>query len=118
MEQGILDELIRATIEGDDFFEVATGKSWDVKTASSESLEGKAVFDVVSFIKKLKDSLNDGENIILQISDLSEDDWATLSKELIKNFNCNELKNLVVIDAYLEKRTHSANQLLKNEGKA
>lgn len=113
MEQGVLGKLTRAIIEGDDFIEIDTGKGWDVKTASSESLEGKYIFDSVSFIDKLKDSVSDGENIILQISDLFEVDCNVLLEGIIEKFAAEELKKIVIIDAYDAKRTLFANQFLK-----
>lgn len=113
MEQGILGKLKRSTIEGADFFEIESGKLWDVKTASSESLEGKHIFDIVSFIKKLKESLKEGENIILQITDLLEPDWTLLFKEIIENFSKEELKRAVVIDATDAKRSLSTKKLLQ-----
>lgn len=113
MEQKILGSLERAKNDEDDFTEPNSNKTWDVKTARSYSLEGLYIFNAEAFCKSLKDAYDDGENIILQITNLNDKDLENLYKKLHENFLENNFAQTVIIDAKNPNRSKSAKQLIE-----
>jgi hypothetical protein len=113
MDQKLLGKLRRAELEGDDFIEIATGKSWDVKTARSKSLDGEYIFDIEAFIRSLQDGYADGENIIIQITNLSEEDLETFYKSYREKFTFREFEKTIIVDGKTPSRSKSTIDLVK-----
>lgn len=113
MEQKILSPLQRAKNDGQDFVEICSGKEWDVKTARSYSLEGLPIFIVKDFIKALEIAYSKNENIIIQITDLSEIDLKTLYENLAKKFSIREFEKTVIIHAKDPSKSKKSEELIK-----
>ena len=118
IEQGILSELIRSSERKEDFIEPLTNKVWDVKTASSFSLEGIYIFNVNKFLSSLKvEYMKTSEHIILQITNLNQNDRQILFKSLKQELAREELQRTVVVDAYNKAESKTQQQLINFLGK-
>ena len=113
IEQGLLKDLIRSPRGAEEFIDTKTGIPWDVKTARSNSLDGDRIFDIVEFIDSLKKAYREQENIILQITDLSEEDAKILIRELTQIFNEKEMTKTLVVHADDHTRSIATEDLLK-----
>ncbi len=115
IQQEILGELIRSKNKEEDFIETSTEKFWDVKTARSFSLEGLQIFKSDRFCDALSKAYesNQNENIIVQITNLSDSDLQKLYDEIVKRFSIEEIKRTIVVDANNAERSKKASALLK-----
>jgi polyhydroxyalkanoate synthesis regulator phasin len=99
-EQKLLPLLERANHEAEDFIEVISKRCWDVKTPHSYAINGREIFSVEEFVDlAIKDTLknNAEEHIILNVSELSEKDYAELIKKLGHKLTKLELEKIVVV---------------------
>lgn len=120
IKQEILGELIRAKNKEEDFEELTTGKLWDVKTARSFSLEGLKIFKPDSFCDALSKAYesNQDENLIVQITNLSDSDLQKLYDVMFKRFSIDEIKRTIVVDANNSERSKKTDDLIRMwEGK-
>lgn len=115
MDQGILGRLIRATKSEDDFIEIKTDIEipWDVKTPRSESIDGKYIFKIDEIIESLKDAYDKGENLIIQIDHLNDNDLKEFYNEMAKCFTENEFKRTVIIHSGTPEMSKNINEFIK-----
>lgn len=113
MVQKLLGLLKRALEKEDDFTEVEPGVNWDVKTPRSESLEGKRIFDIVKIIRSLRIAYDKGENLIINITNLNNDDTETLYQEIKKEFSEKELIRTVVVHAEAPSKSKNKEQFVE-----
>lgn len=117
-EQGILPALKRAECAGEEFLEVlaVNGKhrAWDVKNPFSYSIDGIKIFNSEMFLHDLKKSLLRGtEDIILDISYLTDIDLELLYQNVLPKLNLTDLKRIIVVDCYDSKKSLITDQLIK-----
>ena len=99
-EQGLLKTLVRSKGNAEEFIENLPGgvkHFWDVKTFKSNALNGKYIFDKESAIKALVKGYLCAEDVILNITYLTEQDVDTLFKAIAKQFGEKEIRRTIVI---------------------
>jgi hypothetical protein len=86
--QGLLPKPIKRELSGESEFIDGKGQLWDVKAFRSQDPNGERI-PLEHMIKKINEEIDDGENIILDISFLDEGDRLSISLYL-KSINAKE----------------------------
>ena len=72
------------------------GQAWDVKAAVSRNPRGTHIFNAEVLIKKMKQEISVGENIILDLRKLENNDLLQLYTAIQNNLTNHEIQRIIV----------------------
>jgi hypothetical protein len=117
IEQKYMKDLKRSEYNAEEFIENNDqSKCWDVKTARSYSIDGVYIFDIEKFFNALKKAYTGKENVIIQITDLTDQDLNILYERMTKELTVNEWEKTIIIHANNPSKSKSTSELIKYLG--